>query len=1069
MKKRIALIILCATLTSIYSVNASDEILLKSRRFIPTGGITPAARTKIEAIPKRAHVLLQLNYIPTPEQRRELEARGVKLLSYIPHKAWFASIPSTKASEIAALSNVRAIGEILPEDKISPMVRERGIGNHAINEDGSVNLIVMFHKDISLNEGSKIISNYNGKVTGKMPIINALVVTVSNETIIALADDDSVHWINEVPPPPKIRNDGSRAAIGVDTVQAPPYNLTGTGVIVGEWDGGCVDDTHDDLTGRVTQRNCGSVDNHATHVAGTLLGDGSINWTYRGMATNATVVSYYFWEQDNIDDLNSDYEDAINNMNISISTNSWGYRDQTAYNEIMAAIDAIVGGNITRPITIVWAIPNEGESGWGWIGEADGSKNVISVGSINSNDNSRSYFSSLGPTPEPWGGPWEFGRIKPDVMAAGCQVGGDGGITSTVPGDEYGVICGTSMATPAVSGSVALMLEDWRDNHSDEPDPLPSTIKSILIQTATDLGNTGPDYSHGYGLINAQDAIDLIRQDTSDNVILEDSIFGQGDIDTFTVDVPQGQSELIITLVWDDYPGNPAAAQALVNDLDLIVREPPPGQTRRYPWTLDPENPGNPAVRSQEDHINNIEQVYVDNPVSGTWTIEISGTTVPKPAQLYSLVSNFAFGPTPPRAYDDGIFTEVGTPVEITLRATDDGLPTPPGVLTYIVTSLPGHGTLSDPGTGQISSVPYTLADNGNQVIYMPNAGYGGQDSFKFKANDNGTPPNGGDSDEATINVYVFGLVNWWKFDDGSGSTAEDSVGDKDGTLTNMDPETDWVTGKIDGALDFDGDNDYVSIAPIDALKGNTVTISAWIQANSVTGEYSPIVTQYYFHEGHHGYHLCLKYAKPTFSLDGSDDAQSDDDIDTTPYWYHLAGTYDGQKLRIYVDGVLKDSTDYADESDRNTDAYIGYDGYSYFYGIIDDVRVYNWALNTFEIWDAMSGDLPRFRIKNSSDETVAWFDSFGNLCLKGERLEESADPIPPGSFIIKDSEDAPVAYIDNQGNLWINGSLSVLSGSCNPEGDAFIIKNPSDANVAYIDFANGDLCLTGKLYQQNP
>jgi len=94
--------------------------------------------------------------------------------------------------------------------------------------------------------------------------------------------------------------------------------------------------------------------------------------------------------------------------------------------------------------------------------------------------------------------------------------------------------------------------------------------------------------------------------------------------------------------------------------------------------------------------------------------------------------------------------------------------------------------------------------------------------------------------------------------------------------------------------------------------------------------------------------------------------------------------------------------------------------------------------------------DIDKFYVENSLGETVA------------------ADPIPPGSFIIKDSEDVPVAYIDNQGNLWINGSLSELSGSCNPEGDAFIIRNSSDANVGYIDFANGDLCLTGKLYQ-NP
>lgn len=155
----------------------SYEVLLKSRHFIPAKGITDETKAKIESIPDISHVLIQLNHVPTIKEREELNAKGIKLLSYIPKKAWFASIPSDKSEEIAALSNVRAISEITTEDKISPIIRERGVGNHAINEDGTVNLIVMYYKDVSLNEGSKIIYNYNGKVIGKMPIINALVIS----------------------------------------------------------------------------------------------------------------------------------------------------------------------------------------------------------------------------------------------------------------------------------------------------------------------------------------------------------------------------------------------------------------------------------------------------------------------------------------------------------------------------------------------------------------------------------------------------------------------------------------------------------------------------------------------------------------------------------------------------------------------------------------------------------------------------------------------------------------------------------------------------------------------------
>ncbi len=116
-------------------------------------------------------------------------------------------------------------------------------------------------------------------------------------------------------------------------------------------------------------------------------------------------------------------------------------------------------------------------------------------------------------------------------------------------------------------------------------------------------------------------------------------------------------------------------------------------------------------------------------------------------------------GPVPPIASNVATATPVSTPVLVTLTATDDGLPDPPAGLTYIVTSLPGHGTLSDPNGGPINAVPYTLANGGNQVLYTPQAGYRPSDSFEFKANDGGTPPGGGDSNTATVNITIGGAA----------------------------------------------------------------------------------------------------------------------------------------------------------------------------------------------------------------------------------------------------------------------------------------------------------------------
>ena len=116
-----------------------------------------------------------------------------------------------------------------------------------------------------------------------------------------------------------------------------------------------------------------------------------------------------------------------------------------------------------------------------------------------------------------------------------------------------------------------------------------------------------------------------------------------------------------------------------------------------------------------------------------------------------------ACGPRPPRVRNLVTSTAVDMGLTMTLPAFDEGLPDPPGALTYVVTSLPEHGQLSDPLAGSIESVPYTLGGGGNQVAYQPDPGYWGDDPFHFKANDGGTPPEGGDSVNSVVSLMVGG------------------------------------------------------------------------------------------------------------------------------------------------------------------------------------------------------------------------------------------------------------------------------------------------------------------------
>jgi len=277
-------------------------------------------------------------------------------------------------------------------------------------------------------------------------------------------------------------------------------------------------------------------------------------------------------------------------------------------------------------------------------------------------------------------------------------------------------------------------------------------------------------------------------------------------------------------------------------------------------------------------------------------------------------------------------------------------------------------------------------------------------------------------------------LVGHWKFDEVSGDTAYDSVGDNDGTLHNME-SGDRVPGRVGGALQFDGVDEYVSLfSPVIALTGTTTTIMAWIRADITPEKYRHIVAQLYYDDEQkifYGYDLLLYGNRPRLYL-GSSGVAANTVIDEGD-WYHLAGTYDGNYLRIYVNGALTGYT-FTCQTGYDTDAYIGWAGYTspisaedYFAGAIDDVRIYNYAMTELEIREVIPPAVARFSMENSLAERVAWFDESGNLFLKGTAHIQQ-NPLNPAvesdDFIIKNNNGDVVAYISDSGHLYLKGSL---------------------------------------------
>lgn len=597
-----------------------------------------------------------------PVERARLATEGVELLTYLSGNAWLARMDRHR-DRFATLRSIVPLVGLGPFDNVRKLHRDLLAGRPPewsvveAGPDPLVALLLVFHADITADADQlAAIDAAGATLQNKLPSVNAAVVHARQSAVVDLARDDRVLWIE--PPLPLLGelNAENRTLTGAGTAQNAPYGLSGQGVTVFVLDSGRVLDTHPDFASRLTSLDSTSFSYHATHVAGTVGGDGNLSsGTHRGMAPAVQILSAGLqagsgFLYTNPGDVQSDHAAAIaqgahlsnNSIGTNVESNGFNCEWQGDYGVTCAVIDGIVRGSASngQPFRIFWAAGNERRTsarcdveGFGQymsLAPPSAAKNHISVGAVNANNDSMTTFSSWGPSDD--------GRLKPDLVAPGCQSTGDNGVTSpsfssTDPNRTPAnlSLCGTSMASPTAAGLAALLLEEWRLLFPGQPDPRNSALKAVFINTAIDRGNTGPDYQFGYGSIRILPAIDLIR----DGGLVQASLT-QGQVDSYAVVVPPGTPRLKITLAWDDPPGQALVIPSLVNDLDLVVTS--PGGVQAGVWRLDPLNPSAPAVRDgSPDRINNVEQVELSNPQPGLWTVQVVGHSIVQGPQPYSL------------------------------------------------------------------------------------------------------------------------------------------------------------------------------------------------------------------------------------------------------------------------------------------------------------------------------------------------------------------------------------------------------------------------------------------------
>jgi len=620
-------------------------------------------RTYIPHIEKtEGHILIQLSKALNATIEKKLKEYGVELLEYLPSNTWKAKIPAATLMEVKAFDFVDAMGDIYPVDKFPRHVLEKGFYSYSYNKDGTVSILVTFHKDIPFNRVMEILAEVSGStkqegfITGKRMLLR-----IPKENLQDLAEYDEVNWFEDRPAPFDSNNADAAALSNIDDLQSYPYNLFGFDIAIGQWEGAVPDEYHPDLFGRVTniESSLPSIDpTHATHVAGTMIGNGSINVDAKGMAPQAILFSF-----NNDGDIPQEMSDAASdiNTNISVSNHSygprigwyhlvepdpvygieWAWYDNTqlfgrytsssqAWDHTVTDTDLVIvksagndrddtganphfhGNDRTTPYEDFHAP----DGPYKCIGDIASSKNIITVGAVD-DSGGMSTFSSWGPADD--------GRIKPDIVANGVFLKS----TCPPPNYPYCIMSGTSMSAPVVTGTIALIIERYKEVFGT--DPSPAMVKALLINTASELGAIGPDYRFGWGVLDARAAVDLI--DDGDTYLKSNSI-SDGEIVEYTVTVPSSAKVLKVTISWTDSAGSPAADWALVNDIDLELIDPLEGI--HMPWTLDKSNPSAAATR-KVNRRDNVEQVLVDFPPAGVSTVRVKGYKI-QGSQLFSLV-----------------------------------------------------------------------------------------------------------------------------------------------------------------------------------------------------------------------------------------------------------------------------------------------------------------------------------------------------------------------------------------------------------------------------------------------
>ena len=570
---------------------------------------------------------IKFQSLPKAALHQRMQENGLILLEYIGKNIYIGAMHHSFTKENFQSYGIEWDKHIPTEDKIHDNLLERPLKAHAV-KGNMVDMLIQYYKNVPAQLVEKELKSRQIKIRAHNKHNNFVSITVPIENINQISFINFVAFM-DIAPEPGTPDDNNGRGMHRANVLTADYlggrNYDGSGIKVQVRDDGVLG-PHIDYHGRLINDYTQFIGNdHSDGVAGIFTGAGNLNPRFRGMATGSDL-----YNTDYVSDFLDITLDLHLEENVLVTNSSYSDGCNNGYTNTTKIVDQQMFENPTYMHVFSAGNSNNNECGYGagtqWGNITGGhkqGKNVIATANLNVDGNLVNSSSR---------GPAHDGRIKPDISAHGA------GHISTGTGNTYDPFGGTSAAAPGIAGVFTMLHSAYQQLNDDETADA-ALIKASMLNSANDIGNQGPDFKYGWGLVNALRAARTLEENRYLNEEIE-----QGESNTHTIEIPDNVVQAKIMVYWADRDASTSANIALVNNLDATITN--DTGAIFYPWILDPTpNPATldlPATTGI-DNLNNMEQVSLFDPVAGTYSFNITGTEIPFGPVKYFVVYDFIY------------------------------------------------------------------------------------------------------------------------------------------------------------------------------------------------------------------------------------------------------------------------------------------------------------------------------------------------------------------------------------------------------------------------------------------